>query len=124
MKTVLVFGSDNEGDHYALGALPALRKAFPAVSFEHVDPNESIEEYGPKLVILDAWEGEKVHVVTEKTAEELEEEPRFAHSSGVASLLLALVKAKLIRKFSLVCVPAHPDILELKRALILALQNG
>lgn len=57
---ILVFGNPLVGkDSLVLRILPELRKKFPEIEFEEVEPTEGLEKHGKNLVILDAVEGIK-----------------------------------------------------------------
>jgi Ni,Fe-hydrogenase maturation factor len=58
MKTILVFGNPLvEVDSLAINLIPKLKKEFPEINFLHVDPTESLEEFGSNLTIIDVIQG-------------------------------------------------------------------
>ncbi len=58
METILVLGNPLvKEDSLAVNIIPKLKEIFPKIKFVHVDPTESLEEFGQNLTIIDVVKG-------------------------------------------------------------------
>ena len=103
---ILVFGNPLvEKDNLVLKMLPELRKRFPEIEFEEVDPTEGLEKHGKDLVILDAVEGiDKVMIID--SVEQLQTNKIYSmHDFDLAYNLKILKKLGMIDNVKIIGVP-------------------
>ena len=103
---VLVFGNPLvEKDSLVLKMLPELRRRFPEIEFQEVDPTEGLEKHGRDLIILDAVEDIKEVMVID-LVEQLKTNKIYSmHDFDLAYNLKILKKLKLIDSIKIIGIP-------------------
>lgn len=122
MKKIYVFGNPLvKEDSLPLQILPYLKKSFPQIKFEVVDPNENFPPENEKdLVILDTIAGIKSpKIFSLSDLQELKKTPNSPHDYDLGMHLLLLKKLKKIETVKIIGVPSLVD----RSELVLKLKN-
>jgi Ni,Fe-hydrogenase maturation factor len=107
---ILAFGNPLvEEDSLVLKILPKLRKEFPEIEFEEVDPTEGLDKHGKDLILLDVVQGiDKVMMID--SVEQLQTNKIYSmHDFDLAYNLKILKKLDLIDSVKIIGVPMGMD---------------
>ena len=105
---ILTFGNPLlEQDSLPLKILPTLRQQFPNHTFLHIDPTENLEQYGPKLIILDTVQNiDKITILT--SIEQLRANKVYSmHDFDLALNLKLLKKLGKIKSVKIIGIPMN-----------------
>jgi Ni,Fe-hydrogenase maturation factor len=108
---ILVFGNPLiEKDSLALKLIPKLQKTFPEINFIHIDPTESLEQFGKNLNIIDVSPGIKevkiLNIENEQDLKILNTSKIFSmHDFDLGYNLKLLKKLKKIDSAEIICIP-------------------
>lgn len=111
--TIYVFGNvDVSSDSLALTAIPQLKKLFPEISFQTIQPNEDVPTKSPNFFALDNVVGIKKPVLlTEDDLENLVLPPRSsAHDYDLAFQLKYLYKLGKLKSIRIIGLPVDQPI--------------
>jgi len=103
---ILIFGNPLlENDSLPIKLIPQLKKQFPDIDFEEVDPTEGLEKYGKNLTIIDTVEGiEKITIIN--NMEQLQTNKLFSmHDFDLAYNLKILKKLGMIESIKIIGIP-------------------
>ena len=108
-------------DSLPLLMIPKLKKAFPDIDFQTVDPNENFPPEGEKnLIILDTVLGIKKPLLLDlDDFDTIKKTPISPHDYDLLFHLLLLKKIKRLEKVLIIGVKSEDDFSEVKKLLIL-----